>query len=183
MANLLSASNLQGADLAETAGAHLSEVIPDSIFCIAPFAGSTAAVSEVLYEALQVSFPQPGESQASDAARILWSGRAQAFLFGAPPASALAPHAAVTDITDGWSVLRLEGRAVRDVLARLTPLDLRPAQFGVGTTARSELGHMAALITRTADDTFDVMVMRSFARTAAHDLNEAMRALAGRARS
>jgi sarcosine oxidase subunit gamma len=92
----------------------------------------------------------------------------------------LEKHAALTDQSDGWTVVQVQGAGGADVLARLTPLDLRPAVFKRGHTARSDLMHMAASITRTGDDTFMIMVFRSMADTLLHDLQRAMEGVASR---
>ena len=89
--------------------------------------------------------------------------------------------AAVIDQTDAYAVARLEGSDVREVLARLTPLDIRPGHFGTGRTARTLLGHMTAQITPVGPEAFEVMVFRSMAGTLVHDLTRAMGFVAGRA--
>jgi heterotetrameric sarcosine oxidase gamma subunit len=88
--------------------------------------------------------------------------------------------AAVTDQSDGWAVLSLSGLAAVEVLARLVPLDLRLAAFPVGRVARSGLNHMNAVILRTGDYAVEVMVFRSMARTAWHELETTMHMVAAR---
>ena len=92
----------------------------------------------------------------------------------------LAAEGAITDQSDAWAFMRLTGAGAEDVLARLVPVDLRLAVFMPGQTVRTELMHMMASITRSGDDSFDIMVMRSFAKTAVHDLHEAMKSVAAR---
>jgi len=94
--------------------------------------------------------------------------------------ASVARHAALTDQSDAWAVFSLQGHGVEDVLARLTPLDLNRAVFKRGHAARSLLGHMSAVILRTGENTFEIMVFRSMARTAVHELETAMRAVAAR---
>ncbi len=77
---------------------------------------------------------------------------------------------------------RLEGERAAEVLARVTPIDRRPEVFKRGHTARTELQHMMASITKTADDTFLILVFRSFADTLLHDLRTAMEGVAARGR-
>jgi sarcosine oxidase subunit gamma len=88
--------------------------------------------------------------------------------------------AALTDQTDGWSALAVSGAAAVDVLARLVPVDLRLAACPVGSALRSGLNHMNAVILRTGDHAFDVMVFRSMARTAWHELETTMSMVAAR---
>ena len=88
--------------------------------------------------------------------------------------------AAQTDQTGANAVLRVEGPAVEAVLARLVPLDLRATAFPVGQTARTMVAHMMASVTRVGDAAFEVMVMRSMARTLVHDIEGAAKAVAAR---
>ncbi|MFW5881818.1 MAG: sarcosine oxidase subunit gamma, partial [Roseicyclus sp.] len=69
----------------------------------------------------------------------------------------------------------------REVLARLTPIDLGEAAFAPGHAARTMLGHMSCLLLRLEADRFGLMVFRSMAGTAAHELDRAMRLAAARA--
>ena len=73
--------------------------------------------------------------------------------------------------------MRLTGPAAAEVLARLVPIDLDPAAFPPGRVARTMLGHMMAVLIATPDG-YDILVMRSFTDTAAHDLSTAMRSVA-----
>ena len=104
-----------------------------------------------------------------------------AFLIGAEAPGALADHAALTDQTDGWATLTLTGPVAVDALMRLVPLDLRLSAFPVGRTTRAPLNHMQMQITRTAPDAFELMVFRSMARTAWHELAEVLEMLHARA--
>jgi len=180
VAKLIAKSPLSGMLPFETACARLAESDPGPIFSLQPFAGKGAALSKALKKAHGVSFPAPGQSLSGKGCRIVWSAREQAFLLGAVADGGLADHGAVTDQSDGWAVMALQGPTAEAVLARLCPLDLRLLSFPVGKTARSQVQHVAALIHRTAPDAFDIMVMRSFGATAVHDIATAMKALAAR---
>ncbi|MEM7750433.1 MAG: sarcosine oxidase subunit gamma, partial [Pseudomonadota bacterium] len=119
----------------------------------------------------------------SQAARVwsTWMGRNLWFIWGADPAdltTRLNGAAAVTEQTDGWVIFDLTGADAVGVLARLTPLDLHPDTFPPGTSARTDLAHMAASVTALGEG-FRIMAMRSFAGTLMHDLEAAMRSIAG----
>lgn len=157
-------------------GATLEEWLPGPITSVAPFAGKDKAVVKAL-KPLGLAFPAPNGMAQVGAARIVWTGRGQAFVIGvAVPDMA---GAALTDQSDGWAGLRLTGPAAADVLARLVPLDLRA--MAQGTAARSLLGHMPLVLMRPDAETFELLVFRSMARTAVHELDTAMTGLAGRA--
>lgn len=158
----------------------ISEITPHHMSLVAPYKGQEQAVSVALQTVYDLSYPAVGKSNAAEGARILWFARGQALLIAEEPNPSLSQLAAVTDISDGWCIVELSGSSARDVLARLTPLDLRTAVFDVGHTARSELKHMMASITRVSPETYQVMVFRSLARTLVHDLKTAMEAVAAR---
>jgi sarcosine oxidase subunit gamma len=160
--------------------AELSELPVVPLWWIAPFPGGEAALSRALEAACGVPFPAPGETARSGDTEIRWAGRAQALLIGPEAADPqLAGHAAVTDVSDVYARLALIGPATAPVLARLIPLDLRPARFPAGRTARTLLGHMTAQVTATPQG-IELLVMRSFARTAFHEIETAMRGVAAR---
>jgi sarcosine oxidase gamma subunit len=65
------------------------------------------------------------------------------------------------------------------VLARLCPVDLSAPAFPEGAVVRAPLGHVAAILISVPGG-IEVLVMRSFTATAAHEIATAMRGLAGR---
>lgn len=152
---------------------------PDVLTAVQPFKGQGDKASELLKTHHGAALPAVGRMTGRAGRRVYWAGQGVYFLTAAPDPS-LAAHAAVVDLSDGWARFTLSGAAVDEVMARLTPLDTRAAQFKRGHTARTELLHMMSLIARTGDDSFDIFVMRSFARTAAHDLIQAMKIVATR---
>lgn len=157
----------------------LSEVDPGHLTALSPFKGS--GLGEALKAAHGMALPAPNRATGKAGARALWFGHAHYLLMGPPPDPALADHAAVTDISDAWAVVQLDGAGVTDALARVTPVDLRASQFRRGHTARTDLRHMHASITNVADEAFIIMVFRSMARTLVHDLATAMEGVAARA--
>lgn len=159
-------------------GATLALLDPGPITSIALFPGGEKAASKGL-KTLGLTFPGPGTWAAKDAARIVWTGREQAFLIGVS-APAL-EGAAVTDQSDGWAGFGLSGPGAEAVLARLVPLDLRAAAFPVGRAARAALNHMSLVLLRAGPEAFKLYTFRSMARTAWHELVEAMEKLEARA--
>ncbi|MCR8826036.1 sarcosine oxidase subunit gamma [Pseudosulfitobacter koreensis] len=145
---------------------------------IAPYKQS--ALSEALKDAHRLAFPAPNRMTGNDGARAIWFGRDMALLVGPTPDAALAEHAALTDQTDAWACVTLSGEDAAAVLARLVPVDLSAAKFKRGHTARTQLGHLNASITRTEADSYLILVFRSMATTLVHDLVTAMESLAAR---
>lgn len=175
MTRLIARSPAEGLTPVDAAGTTLIELPWAPMFTIAPYNGSEVAVSEAL-GALGLSLPGPGESRSAGEASILWFGLGTCLLIGAAPPDL--PGAAVAEQSDGWARLRLDGPLAEAALARLVPLDLRASAFPEGATARSQLYHMALSITRTGPAAFDLMVFRSMAATAVHELTVAMRSVA-----
>ncbi|WP_417699912.1 sarcosine oxidase subunit gamma [Pseudophaeobacter sp.] len=147
---------------------------------LAPYRGQQAALDAALQAAHGLGFPPIGGSCQSGDARALWFGRDLGLLMGIEPEATLAQYAALTDQSQGWAVMRLEGQGGEEVLARLCPVDLRLSAFGVGAALHTEARHMQASICRIEEDCFQIMVFRSMARTMYHDLKTAMEAWAAR---
>jgi sarcosine oxidase subunit gamma len=152
----------------------LSELTPEAITSIAPFGGAEPAVSAALKAATGGAFPAPNRWTGTTT-RIVWTGPGQAMALGPRVAP---PDAALTDQSDAWAVMRLEGQGAEAVLARLIPIDTRRAHFPPGHAARTMLHHMTCTLLRAGEDAFDILVFRSMATTAVHDIETAMRSVA-----
>lgn len=165
--------------LPKTIGAiTLSEVDAGPVTLVAPFSGGVKTTSAALKAAIGVGFPAPNRVVGGDV-RALWCGLDQAFIMGArcPDLS----QAACVDHSDAWAIVRVDGVAAGEVLARLVPVDLRRSVFKRGHTARTLIGHMTGSVTRIGATTFDVMVMRSMASTLVHELEQAAANITARA--
>ncbi len=158
----------------------LSEVDTGPMTSIAPFKGQAAEASSVLKATHGMEAPGANRTTGKEGERVIWFGQNMYLLMGQTPDAALSEHAALTDQSDAWAVVRLQGAGAEDVLARLTPLDLRGALFKRGHTARTELRHMMASVTRVGAEAWMIMVFRGFAETLVHDLQTAMASVASR---
>lgn len=179
MPSLIEKSACDGLLPIAAGGVTLGELPFARITSVAPLAGRERAVGTAL-KALGLGWPEPGRSVTTGAAACLWTGRGQAFLIGADP-DGLTGFAALTDQSDGWARMRLSGPGAEAVLARLVPLDLRAAAFPVGAVARTGLNHMMMVLSRVAGEDFDILVFRSMAASAVHELSRSMAACAARA--
>ena len=168
MPNLIAKSPLSGQTALTVAGTTLEEAHLNRLTSIAPFPGQGQAVAAALNQA----FPAPN----THANGLCWTGADQAFLIGrtAPDLSGIA---AVTDQSAGWAALRLTGPLATEALMRHVPLDLR--KMASGQAARAPLGHMQMILLRE-DDGFLILVFRSMARTAWHEVEAALTMLAAR---
>ena len=141
----------------------LDEVRYDRITSVAPFAGQD--VSAVL----------PSMNQRSETA--IWAGHGVWMVLGDAPEGV---HAATTDQSDAWAIVRLSGADAEAVLARLVPVDLRAVQFPEGSVAKTMLAHLSVSVSRVGADAFEIWAMRSMAKTLVHDLEVAMTSVAAR---
>lgn len=178
MASLIEKSACDGL-LPVTVGAMtLTEAAPARITSVAPFAGQDKAVVAAL-KTMGLAWPAPNRAVVKGDAACFWTGRGQAFLVGADPAG-LVGVAALTDQSGAWAVMRLTGAGHEQALARLVSVDLRLTAFPVGHVARTGLNHMMAVLHRTAPDAITIMVFRSMAATAVHEITTAMRSVTAR---
>ena len=175
MPELIAKSPLSGVWPIAHGGLRLSEHLLGTITSISILPGQDKGVSRAL-KPLGLTFPAPGRFVTSGPATLVWTARQQAFLIGSPAPDTLL-GAAMTDQSDGWAGLRLEGPAAADALMRLTPLDLRLQSFPQGHAARAPLNHMQSVLLRTAPYAFDILVFRSMAKTAWHEVEVAMKTL------
>lgn len=154
----------------------LTELELPRMTSLAPFKGKEKAVARAL-KTMGLAFPAPNASVVKGGNEIIWTSRGQAFLIGPDPAP-LAGAAALTEQSDGWAAFALSGEGAVAVLARLVPVDC--AGLAAGASIRTQLQHMNLILTRQ-DAGFRMMVFRSMARSAWHEIEDAMRKLAARA--
>ncbi|MDC1383566.1 hypothetical protein N8500_08785 [Candidatus Puniceispirillum sp.] len=64
----------------------------------------------------------------------------------------LSNQLSITDQSDAWLVLALTGPLVRRTLERICPIDCSASAMPVGTTARTMIEHLGAIIVRRPDD-------------------------------
>lgn len=77
--------------------------------------------------------------------------------------AALADTFVLVDQTHGRVRMRLSGASSRTVLAKGAMVDLSAGLFAIGQSAMTQIGHIGAMITRVDDDSFELIVLRSFA--------------------
>lgn len=112
------------------------------------------------------ALPALGRSGGTSEARMLAIGP-DAFLLvtQSPTATDLTQaFTAAVDLSDGWTRLRVTGAHAPDLLATGCALDLHPRAFPPGACAVAGLAGMRTVVWRSADDRFDLLVGRSYAR-------------------
>lgn len=180
MPELIAKSPLSDFNPITIGGLRLSERVFGAITSIAIFPGQEKAAAKAL-KPLGLAFPAPNSFAATGGATLVWTAQNQAFLINIPAPATLQEAAATTDQSDGWAGLHIEGPTAAEALMRLFPLDLRLQSFPQGASARAPLNHMQSILMRTAPYAFDILVFRSMARTAWHEVEAAMTSLSARA--
>lgn len=84
--------------------------------------------------------------------------------------STLAPKADCVDQSHGRVRIRVSGGKVEQMLAKGTAVDLASVAFPVGHATTTLIGHIAAHITRTDAESFEIIVLRGFAESLWDDL-------------
>lgn len=83
---------------------------------------------------------------------------------------ALKPDGFGIDQSQGRVRILAKGLMVERVLAKGTAVDLSLAAFPVGHSTTTLIGHIAAHMTRTGENAFEIMVLRGFAESLWDDL-------------
>lgn len=179
MANLTAKSAFNDLLPINAGSVTLSEVTYQAITWVAPFKGKTDVVSKALIKQIGAAFPEPNRITGPDA-QMAWTGSGQAMVLG-PDLKPL-KGAAMSDQTGAWASCAIEGTNAAAVLARLVPIDLRDDALKVGHCARTLLGHMNCVLMRVGTHRYEIMVFRSMAATAAHEIERAMGMVAARAK-
>ena len=135
MVDLIAKSPCEGLLPVSFGDVTLREETWDAITSVAPLNVQEAAVSDALKAQIGAEFPKANRMTGKAGARAVFSGRGQALVLG--PALAPIAGAAMTDQSDAWACVTLDGPSARDVLARLVPIDLREGAFKRGHAART----------------------------------------------
>ncbi|MBS98315.1 MAG: sarcosine oxidase subunit gamma family protein [Oceanospirillaceae bacterium] len=77
--------------------------------------------------------------------------------------AAIEGHYSVVNVSGGQTILELSGPNAIDVLKKSTALDVHPSQFPVGKVAGSVFAKSTALVRRSSEDTWELVIRRSFA--------------------
>ncbi len=130
----------------------------------------TAAVKKI--SGLDV--PGQREIVTKDARKLAWMSPDELLLFcaygeasdlAAKLAEALAgSHALAVNVSDARVMLRVEGAAAREVIAKLSPANLAPEAFGPGQIRRTRLAQVAAAFHMPDEQSIEVIAFRSVAR-------------------
>jgi len=161
-----------GRSLPEGPGVALSLVHPCEVVSLIAAKGTTRALAAAIRKDFGLDLPGMGASAAARSVNLHATAPGQ-WLAVAPAAATgtlagrldkkLGALAMVTDQSHGRTVMHMQGPRARDVLAKGTAVDLRPASFRAGSCAATQIGHVGVMIACTGADSFELSVFRSFA--------------------
>ena len=148
-------------------GASVEEISTLSMVSVAPFAGNETGFQSAiakLFGCGPTSATIAFERFRKQACLFLPSAHGQWFLcfnhdVGCPVTKAISllgkdllGKVAITEQSDSWVVLALNGLLVRRTLERICPIDCSASAMPVGTTARTVIEHLGAIIVRRPND-------------------------------
>ena len=164
----------------DEARVRLSENRPGSLLQVAAWPDTLPTVEAVIGELLGVGAPPLGTAFADPNLTIAAIAPGHYLIAGVAPdlaprleAALPSSDAAVTNLSHGRVILRLQGEAAAGVLAKGVALDLDPAIFPSGQVAQTAIHHIDVMIHRQAEMIFDLWVLRGFAEALAEWLLDA----------
>ena len=86
--------------------------------------------------------------------------------FGAIEKTLAGSHHLAVDVSDARAMFRISGKdaLVREVIAKLAPVDMAPSQFGPGDMRRTHLAQVAAAFWMTQEGEVELICFRSVAQ-------------------
>ncbi len=133
---------------------------------------NNAAFAAGAEKALGTALPGPLQSAENGELSVRWispdewlivvPGK-QAFAMERELREALDGHYAVVNVSGGQTVLSLSGPKAREVLMKSTPYDVHDRNFPVGKVVTSVFAKTQAVIRRTGEESWELVVRRSFA--------------------
>lgn len=180
----------------EAPGVVFDEAAPRALVSLAARRGGAEALTATVEKATGLILPPGGRSAFAEfgggGVLALFSGPGQ-WLLSAERAGLLGEmrelagdEGSVTDQSDAFTALTLNGLGARAVLCRLSTLDFDDAAFPPGSAARTPMQQISVIVARREDEPrgaprFLLNTPRSTARGFARDVETAMRALEARA--
>lgn len=134
---------------------------------------SDTALREVCGAVTGAAFPASRGASLDGSHGVLWMAPDEVLLLVAPDSvpdsldrigTALSDrHHLAVDVTDARALISVDGLGVRDVLAKLTPADVSPGNFGPGELRRTRFAQVAAAFWMPTEDSARVICFRSVA--------------------
>ena len=158
----------------------IKEVRGQSLVMLAIPVNNEQQIKDSIYKTCALSIPNMGQSSTSaDNTICLWRMQqnqvfvyftydkddAEAYIKAKFQASAY-----YTDQSDTWAMISISGAKSRQALERICPLNLAHNVFSVGSVTRTNMEHIGSIIFHNSENSFIILVMRSFAKSMLHAL-------------
>ncbi|MEM6587883.1 MAG: sarcosine oxidase subunit gamma [Pseudomonadota bacterium] len=147
--------------------------------------GGDARALKAVNTGYGVDLPELGKSVETKkgAARLVRLSPDQAFVIFTHPApdaedvvtKRVKKAMYLTDQTDVWTGLEINGPGALAALERVCPIDLNPGAFAMGDAARTVMEHLGVLIIRTGEDRYLLLSASSSAGSFLHMLETSIR--------
>lgn len=147
--------------------------------------GARKALAAAIHGAFGLDLPPPGRFAEADGVRAMFAQPGQWLIAAeregleAEVRAAASGAGTVTDQSDSFTELTMEGPLAPEVLSRLSSLDFE--RFEIGAVGRTPMQQIAVIIARTGEAAWRLNTARSTARGFAHDVDVAARSVAARA--
>jgi len=147
-----------------------------TVIQILAYAKKYDTAAKAITKVLGVECPsQPNVCNSIEGIQVTWNGQNNWMIISEVDEGlltklqkAIGQSAAVIDQSHGRCCLRLSGVHARTVMAKNCALDFHPNFFKAGDSALTSIAHMNALIIQVDDESYDLFVARSLARSFAH---------------
>jgi sarcosine oxidase subunit gamma len=123
-------------------------------------------------EVLGVELPlEPGSFACGGENRLYWLGPTEWLAIvaggteaevGAQLRQTLTGHFAVVDVSGGQTLISVSGDAVDVLLKKSSSYDFHSSQFTQGRCVQTTFAKASALVSKTTDNSFDLVIRRSF---------------------
>jgi heterotetrameric sarcosine oxidase gamma subunit len=158
----------------------LQEVRAGSILQAAAWPGSLPTVEAAIRDLLGAVVPPLGGATADGNVTVAAIAPGRFLIATVTPdlavrfeAALTSEDGAVTDLSHGRVILRLDGEAAAALLAKCVALDLHEAGFPSGRFAQTMIHHIDIGLHRLSRTSFEIWVLRSFAESLAEWLLDA----------
>jgi heterotetrameric sarcosine oxidase gamma subunit len=131
---------------------------------IAGWDGFETAVAAPL-KTLGLTLPADYKTVAKAADVKLWFIAPDRVLIQTERAQQSSEHLVALDLSDARIQLNISGAGATGILMRTVPIDLSFAALPIGTFAQTGLHHIGILIERLAENTYTLLIPRSWAET------------------
>ncbi len=169
----------------EFPGARLEELTGLSMVSVACPLGGRDRLATATRSAWSAELPAAGQSSQSADGRVrIFSMSPDQFFVLAWDGTELSADSVYgmlgntgyyTDQSDSWLALRLTGSDATKALERICPVDLDPANFTPGSTARTAMEYMGTVVHKLGEDDFLLLSASSSARSFLHAVETSIR--------